>query len=78
MKTTIKFISTIILTIAISYSSAFACGEQGNGNKSGGEGSCLLDNNQPTVTKTNDEKYNDSQEDSIFDAIQDFLTKIFA
>ena len=37
MKKTIKFLSTIILVAAISFSTALANGEQGNGTKADGE-----------------------------------------
>lgn len=85
MKTTIKFFPTIILVITISYSSAFACGEMGNGSRDCGiaDGDGLIAH-QPTVTNTeNDEKNSDTTqnktaEDSVLKFIQDFLVNFFA
>jgi hypothetical protein len=72
MKTTIKFISTIILTIAISYTTVLADGDMGAGSKSGGG----LVENQPTIS-INDKKSDSTQADDFVIMIQDFFKLIF-
>lgn len=74
MKTTIKFVSTIILTIAISYSTVLADGDMPIGNKSGGG---LIENQPTTTIPINDKNANPTQEDSVLIMIQDLFKKIF-
>lgn len=79
MKSTIKFTATIILTITLFYSSAFACGEMGNGSKScpDGNGGGLIEN-QPTITVVNDKKAKNDTQNDLLSMIQKFLVSYFA
>lgn len=71
MKNIAKFISTIILAVAIFSSSAFACGDQNNGNKS-----CLVEN-QPTISKSKTSKTREVQRRDFLVDIKLFLFKMF-
>ena len=85
MKTTIKFFSTIILFIAISFSTVFADGEQSNGSKNESDQTtstlCGEQGNGAKNCQTDDgsgyTESTDDYENDILDYIRNFLAELF-